>query len=235
MDEERHGAGEGGDGGSSGDCTEGLGEGVPEGGIIPVSYQPGNADEVVLSQCFLQRLGLKKEVASDTNELIHPLLSLMQTHKLDFHSTFRMICTFRPPASSSSDAEALDAFIAELAANSHEARADDEALVSDWRRWLEKYAARARGELAEGFWTSSDSINSKGNTEAEAEAEDAWTAREKEMRDVNPRFVLRQWVLEEIIKRVQDDPGTGKRALAKVHQVRRHTSLYVARDLKLDD
>ena len=39
------------------------------------------------------------------------------------------------------------------------------------------------------------------------------------MLHANPRFVLRQWLLEEIIKRVQDDTATGKRALAKVHEV----------------
>ncbi|EJD39093.1 UPF0061-domain-containing protein [Auricularia subglabra TFB-10046 SS5] len=35
------------------------------------------------------------------------------------------------------------------------------------------------------------------------------------MLEANPRFVLRQWVLEEIIKRVEDDALSGRRALAK--------------------
>ena len=40
-----------------------------------------------------------------------------------------------------------------------------------------------------------------------------------EMRAANPRFVLKQWVLEEVIRKVESDPGTGKRVLAKVLQV----------------
>ncbi|KAI6018084.1 hypothetical protein BKA83DRAFT_4318207 [Pisolithus microcarpus] len=35
----------------------------------------------------------------------------------------------------------------------------------------------------------------------------------------NPRFVLRQWLLEEVIKKVEDDPATGKHVLGKVMQM----------------
>ena len=44
--------------------------------------------------------------------------------------------------------------------------------------------------------------------------------RERAMRSVNPRFVLRQWVLEEVIKSVEGDVGEGRRVLGKVMQVR---------------
>ena len=49
-------------------------------------------------------------------------------------------------------------------------------------------------------------------------------ARERAARAANPRFVLRQWVLEEVIKKVEEDMDNGKRILAKVLQVRRRTS-----------
>ncbi|KAI6024629.1 hypothetical protein BKA83DRAFT_4250017, partial [Pisolithus microcarpus] len=32
----------------------------------------------------------------------------------------------------------------------------------------------------------------------------------------NPRFVVRHWLLEEVIKKVKDGPATGKYVLAKV-------------------
>ena len=57
---------------------------------------------------------------------------------------------------------------------------------------------------------------------------DEWTSagvvdvdreREKEMKGVNPRFVLRQWLLEEVIKKVEMDSDSGKRVLAKVMHV----------------
>lgn len=46
-------------------------------------------------------------------------------------------------------------------------------------------------------------------------------ARKIEARKCNPRFVLRQWVLEEVIKKVDEDYITGKRILAKVLEVRK--------------
>ena len=43
--------------------------------------------------------------------------------------------------------------------------------------------------------------------------------RERAMRAANPRFVLRQWVLEEVIRRVEADADSGKRVLAKTLQL----------------
>jgi len=54
----------------------------------------------------------------------------------------------------------------------------------------------------------------------EGEGEDWEGRREEEMRGANPRFVLRQWVLEEVIKRVDEDWESGKGILAKVLEVR---------------
>ncbi|KAI6116847.1 hypothetical protein EV401DRAFT_2058015 [Pisolithus croceorrhizus] len=44
-------------------------------------------------------------------------------------------------------------------------------------------------------------------------------SRERAALSANPRFVLRQWLLEEVIKKVEDDPATGKHVLAKVMQM----------------
>lgn len=52
------------------------------------------------------------------------------------------------------------------------------------------------------------------------ETEVGWeAAREKAARDANPRFVLRQWVLEEVIRKVEEDAVSGRRVLRKVLQV----------------
>ena len=40
--------------------------------------------------------------------------------------------------------------------------------------------------------------------------------RRKVIRGTNPRFVLRLWVLEEVIKKVEGDWKNGRRSLAKV-------------------
>jgi uncharacterized protein YdiU (UPF0061 family) len=71
--------------------------------------------------------------------------------------------------------------------------------------WLEKYAVRIESEKEEWVSASSD-----GDWQAQ---------REKDARLANPRFVLRQWVLEEVIAKVEADAQNGRYVLAKVMQV----------------
>ena len=81
-----------------------------------------------------------------------------------------------------------------------------DAASKQWRSWLEKYAARIESE--KGEWAGADS-------------EGDWQAhREKEVLLANPRFVLRQWVLEEVIAKVEAGADSGRSVLAKVMQVR---------------
>jgi len=77
-----------------------------------------------------------------------------------------------------------------------------------WKNWLEKYAARIESEKEE--WVSASEENLEGDWQAQ---------REKEARLANPRFVLRQWVLEEVIAKVEADAQNGRHVLAKVMQV----------------
>ncbi len=150
----------------------------------------------------MQRLGLTDTKPSDPDNLIRPLLDLMRDYKLDFHSTFRRLCFFRPSMLAAPDSEiALKAFVESLFSASFEG--DKESASKEWSEWLRKLAARVSGEKVK---STDDVVAFEGK-------------REKAMLRANPRFVLRQWVLEEIIKRVQDDVHVGKRALAKVHEV----------------
>lgn len=75
---------------------------------------------------------------------------------------------------------------------------------ADWKKWLGTYSERIESE--KGLWDGDKD-------------EDVWSQREKAMRGANPRFVLRQWVLEEVIKKVEEDAKSGRRVLAKVLQV----------------
>lgn len=110
--------------------------------------------------------------------------------------------------------DGLQTFVASIFETSFESRKDDVEATKAWCEWLSIYAERIERDLQGGEWQQSEGSES-----------DAWEKREREMRHANPRFVLRQWVLEEIIKRVQDDTVTGKRALAKVHEVGRLKNL----------
>ena len=65
-----------------------------------------------------------------------------------------------------------------------------------------------------------DTYAKRISSESEQWGEDSDEERKQEMRSVNPRFLLRQWVLEEVIGKVERDADSGKRVLAKVMHVR---------------
>ena len=153
----------------------------------------------------IQRLGLRKALDTDLDKLIDPLLKLMQRHELDFHSTFRKL-SFFTPSLLASNSEALATFLQELTPETLACRIPSmrQAAIGDWKKWLEAY--RIRIETDKDEWASHG---------------DMWLERRGQaMRGANPRFVLRQWVLEEVITKVDRDWQTGRRVLAKVLEVR---------------
>ncbi|THH31710.1 hypothetical protein EUX98_g2484 [Antrodiella citrinella] len=143
-----------------------------------------------------KRLALRRIDSDDESKLVRPLLDLMSDHKLDFHSTFRRLAFFRP---SMSNKDALDEYISGLLTLSAGCLEPGRA-ASDVKAWLRMYAQRIESERGE--W-----------------GEDVDAERESASRGANPRFVLRQWVLEEVIKVVERDMDSGKRVLRKVLQV----------------
>ena len=171
----------------------------------------------------MKRLGLRRQDSTDESNITKPLLSLLEDYQLDFHSTFRKLSSFAPSIISASEstnaAESAEAsvrlaiFISELLNGTpYPERMVDriDTAHTEWTAWLKKYAARIDSE--KGLWKN-DSVPVNDASDA-LEAE-----REREMKSVNPRFVLRQWLLEEVIKNVEGDSKTGKQVLAKVLQV----------------
>lgn len=208
-----------------------------------------------------QRLGLKKQDSQDVQNVIQPLLDVMQAHGLDFHGTFRALCTFRPEHldeddesdskrksqaynSTLKDIEALDqgagmtcpmpsgdalagapnqivsplqestlavpaqnityptplvALLARLTPPDLISPASRERACRDILAWLEKYAVRIVEDQETAGWSLDE--------------------REENMKSVNPRFVLRQWVLEEVIATVDKDNLAGRAALMKTLEV----------------
>lgn len=140
---------------------------------------------------------------------MRPLLALLEEHALDFHGTFRALARFAPGAG----AEAEEALIVRLLALCGAPEPLDRAAASAaWRAWLAAYTQRIASEREE--WTDA------GDAGADVDA-----ARGVAMRAANPRFVLRQWLLEEVIAHVERDAASGKRVLAKVMHVRLSASL----------
>ncbi|KAI0671584.1 hypothetical protein C8Q78DRAFT_973334 [Trametes maxima] len=149
-----------------------------------------------------KRLALRRLDNDDELLIARPLLDLMETHNLDFHGTFRRLAFFRP--SITSDPDALHAFIDSLLQlTSEPTRLDKARATGDWKLWLEKYADRIESER--DLWAGADGA---------VAGVDA--LREEAAKGANPRFVLRQWLLEEVIRKVETDPESGKHILRKV-------------------
>jgi uncharacterized protein YdiU (UPF0061 family) len=152
-----------------------------------------------------QRFGLNTSQDDDVSEIIDSFLNILAMHDLDFHSSFRTLSSFRP--SMLDDSAALDAFLNRLAENIPKNPTDKKRseVRDSFKPWLKTYAARIKAE--EVSWTSG--------------GEDWEEYRCAEMRKVNPRFVLRQWVLEETIKKLEEGEGLERRrVLAHVLKVR---------------
>jgi uncharacterized protein YdiU (UPF0061 family) len=132
-------------------------------------------------------------------------LTYWKSTDLDFHSTFRKLSAFRP-GYIQDNGEKLDDFISHLLESTPRPEKLDRAKAStDFKAWLTKYSDRILKEREEWGSTSQEEVDA---------------LRQKEMNGVNPRFVLRQWVLEEVIAKVEKDSVSGKRILAKVLKVR---------------
>ncbi|KIJ67103.1 hypothetical protein HYDPIDRAFT_26506 [Hydnomerulius pinastri MD-312] len=155
-----------------------------------------------------KRLALRTMDKTDQRNIFQPLLDLMEEQKLDFHGTFRKLSFFQPRMLEGDNLErlgTLEAFMKGLLSGSSETELlGEENATEKWLIWLEKYAARIKAERDAPEWSE------------EADFEEA---REKAAKAANPRFVLRQWLLEEVIKKVEADHASGKRILAKVLQM----------------
>lgn len=117
----------------------------------------------------------------------------MEDHHLDFHSVFRTLCYFNPDSSS-------DELIRQILSTTADPTLNQEIATKAWQDWLVKYGDRIRAEKDQ--WGS-----------------DMATEQQQAALGANPRFVLRQWVLEDVIAKVEKDTDTGKRVLAKVLHV----------------
>ncbi|KAF8312501.1 UPF0061-domain-containing protein [Clavulina sp. PMI_390] len=158
-----------------------------------------------------KRLGLRK-VAKDDKTLVQGLLTLLEMHELDFHSIFRTLSFFRPGMLDSDGATGTSGPELEFINRLNENLAEDKKSLSlsAWKEWLRSFAKRIKED--EGEWTS------------ESGAGDQWLEdRQVTMLHANPRFVLRQWILEEVIAKCEEGDLEKSRAiLSKMLQMSTH-------------
>ena len=104
----------------------------------------------------------------------------MERHKLDFSGTFRLLTQFESTTSKN-----IDAFLDRLLPQSQVPEHLRGTCREDWKNWLGTWQARL------------EESEKSGGADA--------SSRRKRMAAHNPRFILRQWVLEETIKRLEQD------------------------------
>nr|XP_019007539.1 uncharacterized protein I206_07801 [Kwoniella pini CBS 10737]OCF46320.1 hypothetical protein I206_07801 [Kwoniella pini CBS 10737] len=142
---------------------------------------------------WLKRFGLKTYKDSDDRDIFIDYLKLLQTHKIDFHTSFRLLSSFK--STQIDDSNYLDSFISNFLEETTISKCDDNLLnrsEEEFKNWFKIYAKRSC-ELEE---------KSKYN-DLENENENWEKLKEKEMKLINPRFILRQWILEETIEKME--------------------------------
>ncbi|KAF2755108.1 YdiU domain protein [Pseudovirgaria hyperparasitica] len=132
------------------------------------------------------RLGLKTQTEGDFKELYSELLDAMEALELDFNQTFRCLSGVRlaDVADDEKRKETAKGFFHPDGVGAGNKIEDGQVRLS---KWLEKWSKRVIEDWGEG-----------------KDAE-----RSAEMRMVNPKFVPRSWILDEIIERVEKQGERG--------------------------
>lgn len=133
-----------------------------------------------LNEGFRNRLGLVETRETDHKEIFQSLLEVMEAGSLDYTKFFRTLSEL----SLKEDNSNIDACVQKLLESRQENAFSDlfttERAITEW---LTTYSARVFSESSS-----------------------AADQRQALMRDHNPHFVLRNWVLDEVIQSVQNDP-----------------------------
>ena len=141
------------------------------------------------------RLGLKTQHATDFDTLFSPLLDTLETHSLDFHLFFRRLSTLPLSAittTSAAHSAASRFFYKDSLPTSSSSSSFPPSSFSS------SSSDEARTALASWLTTWRERITSDWGTSASSEAE-----RVAAMKAINPNFVPRGWILDELIRRVE--------------------------------
>lgn len=121
-----------------------------------------------------QRLGFKSFQSADHDDLYSPLLEMLEGCELEYNAFFRKLGSLRLFEMSSFSAADLEIFFPKVQQFAPRKSVKDS--LRDVSSWLEKYKARLEDE---------------GSTND--------TERRQRMDKVNPKFILKNWVMDEII------------------------------------
>lgn len=149
-----------------------------------------------------QRFGLRTYAQSDHRDIVRDYLTLLHAHGVDFHASLRLLTSFDPTKAGEGKYARVFAanLIGECTINLPAEQVDK--AIDEVEGWLSVYARRVVQAEEVQAWKDA----------AAGETGDWVQARRAAMEGVNPRFVLRQWVLEELIAQLE---GTGVEGIAE--------------------
>jgi uncharacterized protein YdiU (UPF0061 family) len=137
----------------------------------------------VYKSVFASRLGLRKFVASDYQDLMVTCLTVIGPLDLDFNMFFRRLSTVTM-AETATESGRLETAARFFYTDGFTGLGDETEGRRELADWLAKWRERIIQDWGEG--------------------EEADAARAKAMKHVNPNFIPRGWILDEVIRRVQD-------------------------------
>lgn len=134
------------------------------------------------------RLGLKTQKESDFNELFSGILDTMEALELDFNLFFRRLSSVRVDELETEEARKDKAavFFYSDGVTGLGGEAEGRKRVGEW---LEKWRQRILED-----WGDGQSVSDEQDKE-----------RMRAMKKVNPNFIPRGWILDEVIKRVEKE------------------------------
>ena len=129
------------------------------------------------------RLGLKTQKQTDFDNLFSEILDVMEACELDFNHFFRRLSSIKAEEIATKEGRAEKARIFAHSEGVTGLNETEDSLKEKVGPWLEQWRTRIIEDWGEGS--------------------EADTAREKAMKSVNPNFVPRNWLLDEVIQRVE--------------------------------
>jgi uncharacterized protein YdiU (UPF0061 family) len=140
------------------------------------------------NRLMMLRLGLREFQPADFDELFTPALNTLEDFELDFNHFFRRLSNFKLAEVSTPEARKEKAAVFFHKEGPPKAVSENEAR-GRIAKWLEKWYARSVED-----WKDGEQVTEERDQE-----------RIQAMKRVNPNFVPRGWILDEVIRRVEKE------------------------------
>lgn len=159
---------------------------------------------------------------ADNRDVIYDFLTHLHTHRVDFHTSLRHLSEFNP---NQSTPEQISQFTEKMLRASLSNPKDEQIkeAAKDFEPYLTRFSARIQQPEEVSAWEETTIPDNDRGIELIGGGSGWEEKRRTDMKRHNPKFVLRQWVLEELISKLEESGveriEDGRKDLAKVLDV----------------